>query len=96
MDSKNLGMTAEERVAKKIRAIEDALGKALDEAAGEPMAYILLVAPTGRSGEHLFTSNIADDAVIVGFLREAAQCIQKNFRGAQERFRAICRKGLNS
>lgn len=87
--------TAEERLASKLSAIEDALNAALAEAAGEQMAYILLIAPVGRVGEHILTSNITSQSVIMKFMSDARIQLRNKWKRAEGRFREMTKKELN-
>lgn len=88
--------TAEARLATKLKAIEEALEQALGEAAGEPMAYILLITPTGRVGEHILTSNIIQHSVIMKFMSDARIQLRNKWKKAGHRFADLRKKGLDS
>lgn len=49
---------AESKLMDKLPAIETALDIAIADAAGERMAYILIVTPQGRNGYNIITTNI--------------------------------------
>lgn len=88
--------TAEEKLAAKLAPIEEALEVALKDAAGEPMAYILLVTPVGRTGEHILTSNIVQHSVIMKFMSDARIQLRNQWKRANGRFADLRKKGLNS
>lgn len=88
--------TAEEKLASKLYAIEEALEQALKEAAGEPMAYVLLVTPVGRAGEHILTSNIVQHSVILKFMSDARIQLRNQWKKAGHRFADLKKKGLDS
>jgi hypothetical protein len=87
--------TAEERLATQLVHIETALDRALSEAAGEQMAYILLIAPVNRAGEHIMTSNIASQNVIMKFLSMARIQLRNQWKEAGHYFAGMKKRGLN-
>ncbi len=87
--------TPETRLASRLSEIEEALQAALDEAAGEGMAYILVVTPTARKGEVFMTSNIVGTPIIVHFLRDTINNLLRDARKMQDRFADRKKKGLN-
>ena len=89
-------MTAEERLAARLAPIEAALEAALSEAAGESMAYILLVTPVGRAGEHILTSNNISRSVIMAFLSQARGQLRNQWKRAERTLGDMKKKGLNS
>lgn len=85
----------ESRLLQRIQPIETALSKALEEAAGEPMCYVLIIVPNGRVGEHIVTSNIAENRVIASFLRDAAAIVSTKWNEITEYADNIRKKALN-
>lgn len=87
--------TAEEKLASRLTEIEVALNQALNEAAGESMAYILLVTPVGRVGEHILTSNITSRNVIMKFMSMARIQLRNQWQRAEKQFVSMKKQGLN-
>jgi hypothetical protein len=75
---------AEQRILMHISEIETALGQCLNEAAGEPMGFVLLVVPVGRVGEHIVTTNIAEKGVAARFMRDAAKMMRDRWKYCQD------------
>ncbi len=87
--------TAEARVAARMGQIGSALAQALQDAAGEPMAYVLLVAPVGRKGDHIIDTNIENLNVAATFLRAGARILKHNFIRAQRYAQNLVNRGIN-
>lgn len=85
----------EARLASRLHFIESALAKALEDAAGEPMCFILVITPSGRRGDHLVTSNIAESKTVASFLQEAAKIVTHSLGKAQEYAEELKNRVLN-
>lgn len=85
----------ESRLLQQLRPIEVALGKAIEEAAGEPMCYVLIIVPNGRNGDHIVTSNISESGVIARFLSDAARIVASNWNEVTEYAEKLIKKNLN-
>lgn len=85
----------EARLLRQLPAIEDALAKALAEAAGAPMAYILFITPANVVGQHAMTSNIQDHKTITRFLRETIKLLERDFHRAQAYADRLKKKIIN-
>jgi hypothetical protein len=86
---------AEARVLRQMPHIEAALARALEDAAGEPMAFILMVTSSGRVGTHLITSNIKETRVVVEFLKQAVVLVRNSWREGQELAKEMADRVLN-
>jgi len=89
-------MKAEDKLAVRIAPIREALDKALAEAAGERMAFVLMVVPAGRKGDHIVCSNIHETSVIVKFLRAAAMTVKTKWTEAQDYAEKMRLRGMDS
>lgn len=89
-------MTPEDKIAARMMPIREALDKALEEAAGERMAFVLMVVPAGRKGDHIVCSNISETHVIVKFLRAAAMTVKTKWTEAQDYADKMRFRGMNS
>lgn len=83
------------RLLQRLQPIEVALSKALEEAAGEPMCYVLVIVPNGRVGEHIVTSNISENSVIARFLTDAAEIVSQKWAEVTEYADKLRNKVLN-
>lgn len=85
----------ESRLLTRMPAIEQALTIALAEAAGEPMGFVLMVVPINRVGEHIISSNIAENQTIAKFLRDAARTVKCHWAKAQDHAQGLIKKTIN-
>lgn len=86
---------AEDKVAAQMPLIQRALNKALEDAAGEPMAFVLMVVPVGRVGEHIVASNIIEDRTVIRFLRDAARTMKANMLRCQDHAAKMAGRAVN-
>lgn len=86
---------AEDGVARQMPLIQAALDKALTEAAGERMGFVLLVVPLDRVGDHIAVSNIRERATIIRFIRDVARTLKSDWARAEALAQDMAQRVVN-